>query len=307
MKQQCNRFSAIIKTLLWCFGPTALLLIAGWIWLAPSEDEIRMGTAEPPLAVESRVGMASHAVGSLINMTERSKSMAWISKEWVVDVERHVKSLAEPIIYWVDYAFGRMIEIKFGIPKGLPRTLLMLATGVPVGLLLFFCGMWLIGGHMAFSCCRASMPAFYLSIIAGALIGMADLFQIGMEWYLLTTVAFLAGGACLLIAAGLIVFDIFQSKLWSLLLLCGCVYGFVLGVVLAGVLTILSMFAVIAIVISGIAGGGFQILSEPHASKSARLFDGTELEREYGDKWKDDKGRRWRNVGGNTFECEDEI
>ena len=62
MKQQCSRFSGIIKALLWCFGPTAPLAIAGWVWLAPSEDEIHMGTAEPPIAIESRVGMDSHAV-----------------------------------------------------------------------------------------------------------------------------------------------------------------------------------------------------------------------------------------------------
>lgn len=306
MKQQCSWFSAIIKALLWCFGPTALLAIAGWAWLAPSEDEIRMGTAEPPLAIESRVGMDSHAVGTPLNLSERSKSMAWISEGWVVDLEKHVKLVAEPVIYSVDYVFGRMIEKKFGVQKGFTRTLLLLAMGIPISILLYFCGLSIIGVHMGFTGYKIGLRSFMLSVVSGVIIGMADLFQIGMGWYFLTTIAFIIGGLCLLIAAGFFVFDAFHSKFWSALLLFGCVYGFVLGIVVAGVLSILAIFAVCAMVISGVASGGFQIMNEPYVKKTAKLSDGTELEREYGDQWKDDCGRRWRNVGGNSFECEDE-
>lgn len=306
MEQVGRKLSIIFRAFLWCAGPTALLAFAGWIWLAPSEDEIRVGTAEPPLAVEARVGMACHAVGTPLNMAERAKSASWISNRWVVDLEKRIKFIAEPVIYSVDYAFGRMIEKKFDVQKGFKRTLLMLATGIPISILLYFCGLCIVGVHIGFTGSGIGLRAFLFSVVSGVLIGMADLFQIGMEWYLLTTIAFIAGGFCLLIAVGLFVFDAFYSKFWAVLLLFGCVYGFVLGIVVAGVLSILAIFAVCAVVVSGVASGGFQIMNEPYVKKNARLSDGTELVREYGDNWKDSCGRRWRNVGGNTFECEDE-
>lgn len=257
-----NTVKAIIISTIIFIAPTVLLAVAGWLWLAPSDAEIRMGTAEPPLASESREYMRNHAVGSIINSQERAKSMDWVSKPWVVATEKHIKEIAEPIIYSVDYVMGRMIEYKFGVKKGFPRTLLLLAVGIPIVIVLFVAGAMFIGPHMTLSGSGLGYPVFMLSTASGILVGMADLFQLGMEWYLLPAIAFIAGAALLFLAAGLTVIDAFKAKLWTVFVVVAIGYGFVLGIVISSVLTILTIFGLIAIFSSGILCGGFQVLSD---------------------------------------------
>jgi len=264
-----NSVKVIIRSIVIFISPTVILAVAGWLWLAPSDAEIRMGTAEPPLAAETREYMSSHAVGSTINSQERAKSMDWVSKPWVVATEKHIKEIAEPIMYSVDYVMGRMVEYKFGAKKGLPRTLLLLAVGIPLVVVLFVAGAMFIGPHMAFSGSGLGYTVFMLSTASGIFIGMAETFQLGMEWYLLTTIAFLIGVALLFLSAGLTVIDAFRAKLWTVFVVIAIVYGFVLGVVISTVLTILAIFAVIAIFTSGIAVGGFQTMKESAQTSSA--------------------------------------